>query len=79
MYRVAAMGWGYALHAEQIAVPFRLCVRLPDNLSFEHAVLADLAATALHAAHSAPAPRSGPRARLAVPVSFAPDPVGVAN
>jgi threonine dehydrogenase-like Zn-dependent dehydrogenase len=51
--RVAAMGWGYALHAEQVAVPFRLCVRLPDGLAFEHAVFADLAATALHAIHRA--------------------------
>jgi NADPH2:quinone reductase len=51
--RVTAMGWGYALHAEQIAVPYRLCVRIPDDLSFEHAVLADLAATALHATHRA--------------------------
>lgn len=51
--RVAAMGWGYALHAEQIAVPFRLCIRLPDGLAFEHAVFADLAATALHASHRA--------------------------
>lgn len=51
--RVAAMGWGYALHAEQLAVPFRLCVRLPDDLPYEHAVFADLAATALHAIHRA--------------------------
>jgi threonine dehydrogenase-like Zn-dependent dehydrogenase len=51
--RVTAMGWGYALHAEQTAVPFRLCVRLPDDLVFEHAVFADLAATALHAVHRA--------------------------
>jgi len=51
--RVSAMGWGHAVHAESICVPYRLCVRLPDELPFEHAVFANLAATALHAVHRA--------------------------
>jgi threonine dehydrogenase-like Zn-dependent dehydrogenase len=51
--RVIAMGWGYAIHAEQIAVPYKLCVKLPKSLSFEHAVFANMSATALHAVHRA--------------------------
>ncbi len=51
--RVIAMGWGYAIHAERICVPYRLCVVIPDELAFERAVFANLAATALHAIHRA--------------------------
>lgn len=51
--RVIAMGWGYARHAEAICVPHRYCVRIPDGLSFERAVFANLAATSLHAIHRA--------------------------
>lgn len=51
--RVIAMGWGYATHAEQVRVPYRLCVKIPDDLPFESAVFANLAATSLHAVHRA--------------------------
>lgn len=51
--RVIAMGWGYAWHAEVVCVPYRLCVRVPEEVPFERAVFANLAATALHAVHRA--------------------------
>lgn len=51
--RVIAMGWQYAIHAERICVPQRLCVVIPDNLPFDKAVFANLTATALHAIHRA--------------------------
>lgn len=51
--RVIAMGWGYAHHAEVICVPYRLCVQVPEEVPFERAVFANLAATALHALHRA--------------------------
>nr|WP_315248560.1 zinc-binding alcohol dehydrogenase [uncultured Flavobacterium sp.] len=47
--RVIAMGWNYATHSEVICVPYKLCVKIPYNLSFENAVFANLNATALHA------------------------------
>ncbi|MEI2385868.1 zinc-binding alcohol dehydrogenase [Breoghania sp. JC706] len=47
--RVVAMGWGHALHAGIVAVPQRLCRRLPDDVDFEHGVFAALICTALHA------------------------------
>lgn len=51
--RVIAMGWQYAIHAERICVPQKLCVVIPDRLPFDKAVFANLAATALHAIHRA--------------------------
>jgi 2-desacetyl-2-hydroxyethyl bacteriochlorophyllide A dehydrogenase len=51
--RVIAMGWSYAIHAERIVVPYKLCVRIPDDVPFEEAVFANLAATSLHAIHRA--------------------------
>ncbi|HEX2095058.1 MAG TPA: zinc-binding dehydrogenase [Longimicrobiaceae bacterium] len=54
--RVVAMGWGYALHAERICVPHRLCVGVPGGLPLERAVFAGLAATAVHAWHRAGVP-----------------------
>lgn len=47
--RVIAMGLNYAIHAEKICVPYRLCVKIPDELTFEKAVFANLLATAVHA------------------------------
>ncbi len=47
--RVIAMGWGHAVHGTVINVPWRLCVRMPDHVSFAHAVVANLGATAVHA------------------------------
>ncbi|MCC5648095.1 zinc-binding alcohol dehydrogenase [Nostoc sp. CHAB 5824] len=51
--RVIAMGWGYAVHAEYVCVPYRLCVKIPDQISFDDAVFANLVATAIHAIHRA--------------------------
>ncbi|MEW6659517.1 MAG: zinc-binding alcohol dehydrogenase [Thermodesulfobacteriota bacterium] len=51
--RVIALGWDYAVHAEQICVPYRLCVKIPGKLPFDRAVFANLAATCLHAVHRA--------------------------
>ncbi len=33
--RVAAIGYGMALHSDWNVVPQNLCVRLPDGVSFE--------------------------------------------
>jgi threonine dehydrogenase-like Zn-dependent dehydrogenase len=46
---VIAMGWGQAVHGTQVWVPYRLCVRLPVGLDAGDAVVATLAATAVHA------------------------------
>ena len=51
--RVIAMGWAYAIHAERIVVPYKLCVKIPEHVPFEEAVFANLAATSLHAIHRA--------------------------
>lgn len=51
--RVIAMGWQKAVHAEKIFVPQNLCCKIPDELPFEDAVFANLAATAMHAIHRA--------------------------
>lgn len=48
---VAALGWGYAIHAEQINMPYRLCAKIPRNGSVDEFVFAPLAATALHMIH----------------------------
>ncbi|MFR3119480.1 MAG: hypothetical protein ACLTOJ_19240 [[Clostridium] symbiosum] len=42
--RVACMGVGYASHAGYLAVPQNLAVKIPDNVSFEHAATAALGA-----------------------------------
>ncbi|MGG2461422.1 3-hydroxyacyl-CoA dehydrogenase NAD-binding domain-containing protein [Streptomyces sp. RGM 3693] len=47
--RVIAMGWGEAVHSEAVTVPYRLCRRVPDGLDLADAVVAGLAATAVHA------------------------------
>lgn len=47
--RVIAMGLNYAFHAEQVMVPYRLCVKIPDDMSFDKAVFANLLATSVHA------------------------------
>jgi NADPH:quinone reductase len=46
--RVACMGPG-ARHTDYAVVPQNLCVPIPDNVSFEEASFATLAATSLHA------------------------------
>ncbi|MDQ1638095.1 MAG: hypothetical protein QOF62_1434 [Pyrinomonadaceae bacterium] len=45
--RVACAGTDYASHAEVISVPRNLCVRLPDELSFEEAAFGTVGAIAL--------------------------------
>lgn len=45
--RVACAGAGYASHAEVISVPQNLCVRLPDNISFDEGAFGTLGAIAL--------------------------------
>ncbi|MCZ0975553.1 3-hydroxyacyl-CoA dehydrogenase NAD-binding domain-containing protein [Streptomyces albulus] len=43
------MGWGEAVHSEAVTVPYRLCRRVPHDLDLADAVVAGLAATAVHA------------------------------
>ena len=45
--RVACAGVGYASHAEVLSVPKNLCVRVPDNVSFDAAAFTTLGAIAL--------------------------------
>jgi len=45
--RVACAGLGYASHAEELAVPKNLCVRLPDEVSFDAGAFATVGAIAL--------------------------------
>ncbi len=45
--RVACAGVGYASHAEVLSVPKNLCVRLPDEASFEDGAFGTLGAIAL--------------------------------
>ncbi|HEX8491555.1 MAG TPA: bi-domain-containing oxidoreductase [Pyrinomonadaceae bacterium] len=45
--RVACAGVGYASHAEVLSVPVNLCVRLPDEVTFEAGAFGTLGAIAL--------------------------------
>jgi polar amino acid transport system substrate-binding protein len=45
--RVACAGFGYACHAEKIFVPRNLCVKIPENVTFEEASFVTLGAIAL--------------------------------
>ncbi|MEO6050802.1 MAG: bi-domain-containing oxidoreductase [Pyrinomonadaceae bacterium] len=45
--RVACAGAGYASHAEMISVPQNLCVRMPDEISFDEGSFGTLGAIAL--------------------------------
>ena len=45
--RVACAGVGYASHAEVLSVPKNLCVRLPDEVSFDAAAFGTLGAIAM--------------------------------
>ena len=47
--RVACAGTDYASHAEVISVPRNLCVRMPDQVSFEEGAFATVGAIALQA------------------------------
>ena len=46
---VACIGPEYASHAEVIAVPENLCIKIPENVDFESASFAALGGIALHA------------------------------
>src|SRR6185436_4771190 len=46
-HRVACAGVGFASHAEVLSVPKNLCVRLPENVSFEAGAYGTLGAIAL--------------------------------
>ena len=47
--KVACFGHGYASHAEIVSVPKNLCVKIPEEVSFEEAAFAGVGAIALHA------------------------------
>lgn len=47
--RVACMGANYALHSNYVCVPQNLCVKLPEEVSYEEGSFCHLAATSLHA------------------------------
>ena len=50
---VVCAGAGYACHAEVIFVPRNLCVRLPEELSFEEGAFGTLGAIAMHGVRQA--------------------------
>jgi len=56
--RVACAGQNYASHAEIVAVPHRLCVKIPDEVTFEDAAFVTLGAIALQGVRQAE-PRLG--------------------
>lgn len=45
--RVACAGVGYANHAELVAVPRNLCVKIPENVSFQEAAFTTLGSIAM--------------------------------
>ncbi len=51
--RVACAGQDYASHAEIVAIPQNLCVKIPDNVSFEEAAFTTLGAIALQGVRQA--------------------------
>lgn len=59
--RVAAIGYGFALHSDWAVVPQNLCVALPEGVDFPEGAYGMLAATALQAVRRAQ-PQIGERA-----------------
>ena len=51
--RVACAGAGYAVHAEYVAVPKNLCVRIPDGVSFREAAFTTVGSIAMHGVRNA--------------------------
>ncbi|MCT8338069.1 zinc-binding dehydrogenase [Methanoculleus sp. Afa-1] len=51
--RVACAGAGYAVHAEYVAVPKNLCVRIPDGVGFKEAAFTTVGAIAMHGVRNA--------------------------
>lgn len=56
--RVACAGQNYASHAEFVSVPHRLCVKIPDDVTFDGAAFVTLGAIALQGVRQAE-PRLG--------------------
>lgn len=46
--KVACFGYGFASHADIIAIPKNLCVKIPEDVDYENASLAGIGAIALH-------------------------------
>ncbi|WOX56109.1 MULTISPECIES: bi-domain-containing oxidoreductase [unclassified Methanoculleus] len=51
--RVACAGAGYAVHAEYVAVPKNLCVRVPDGVGFREAAFTTVGSIAMHGVRNA--------------------------
>ena len=51
--RVACAGQDYASHSEIVAIPQNLCVKIPDNVSYEEAAFTTLGAIALQGVRQA--------------------------
>ncbi|WP_292731309.1 bi-domain-containing oxidoreductase [Methanoculleus sp.] len=51
--RVACGGAGHAVHAEYVAVPKNLCVRIPDGVSFREAAFTTVGSIAMHGVRNA--------------------------
>jgi predicted dehydrogenase len=51
--RVACAGAGYAVHAEYVAVPKNLCVRVPDGVSIREAAFTTVGSIAMHGVRNA--------------------------
>ncbi|WP_292518323.1 bi-domain-containing oxidoreductase [Methanoculleus sp.] len=51
--RVACGGAGYAVHAEYVAVPRNLCVRVPDGVSLREAAFTTVGSIAMHGVRNA--------------------------
>jgi len=51
--RVACAGAGYAVHAEYVAVPKNLCVRIPDGVGLREAAFTTVGSIAMHGVRNA--------------------------
>lgn len=51
--RVACGGAGYAVHAEYVAVPRNLCVKVPDGVSLREAAFTTVGSIAMHGVRNA--------------------------
>ena len=51
--RVACAGAGYAVHAEYVAVPKNLCVRIPEGVTFREAAFTTVGSIAMHGVRNA--------------------------
>jgi len=67
--RVACAGAGYASHAEVVAVPQNLCVRLPDELSFEEGAFGSMVSYHNYETRAVPIAHAVHRLRRVDPLS----------